>query len=427
MRDYILHLLVFSGGAVITCVVLYLSHLKNNRLGENRENLVKKRTHDLEMQTAMLETVFSAIPDLIFCKDVNGYFTECNNSFARYIHVKKEDIIGKNDAILFDDKTDVHKDYLSADAEVMQTRTMRMIEEEIYSPFYGTSRFFETMKAPLVQNGKVVGVMGISHDITRRKVAEENALVASQAKSEFLARISHEIRTPLNAVMGMTRIARNSINDPEKALKSMDEITNASSHLLGILNDVLDMSKIESGKFEIAKEPFHLVSAMSDVSSIISQRCKEKLVTFKNNINELPDVYVIGDKLRLTQVLINLLGNAVKFTSAGGLVNFNIVIREEKPDELKMIFALSDTGIGMSEEQMKRLFVAFQQADNNIATRYGGTGLGLVISQNLVNLMGGEITVSSEEGVGSIFNFTVTVHKTDATFVVKKSRYRNWI
>jgi PAS domain S-box-containing protein len=414
MQDIMPYLLIVLGTLAVSFIALCILLIKNKRLGKNLEKLVRTRTHELEVQTATLTTVFSSIPDLIFCKDLEGNFTQCNQSFERYINRKKEDIIGKNDAVLFGAKADLVKSYVQSDLQVVQSKTAKVIEENIYSPYLGSTKLFEIIKTPLIQNGTVVGIMGIARDITERKAIEAEARAASKAKSEFLARISHEIRTPLNAIIGMTRIARNSISDTQKALSSLDEITTASSHLLNILNDVLDMSKIESGKFEIIKEPFYLEAALSEVVSIISQRCKDKYIVFENNIKELPSAYLVGDKLRLNQVLINLLGNAVKFTDVEGRISFHVEILADSPEEMRLGFVLSDNGIGMSEDQLKRLFVAFEQADNTIASRFGGTGLGLAISQNLVNLMGGNISVQSELHVGSTFSFELSFPKTEA-------------
>ncbi|GHV38684.1 hypothetical protein AGMMS49546_09510 [Spirochaetia bacterium] len=229
---------------------------------------------------------------------------------------------------------------------------------------------------------------------------------ASQAKGSFLARMSHEIRTPLNAVIGMTEIARQTTSI-EKKDASLAEIAAASDHLLGILNDVLDMSKIESGKFTMAHEPFVLDAAMQEVANIILQRCKEKRIMFEPDFSVLADVTVMGDKLRLKQVLINLLGNAVKFTPEKGVIRFVAEIISWDENQLEVHFLVSDNGIGMKREQMGKLFHPFEQTDDSISNRFGGTGLGLSISQNMVLLMGGLITVVSEFGKGSTFEFTL--------------------
>jgi PAS domain S-box-containing protein len=417
MHDSMPYLLIGLGTLAVSFVALCLLLIKNTRLGKDLEGLVKTRTHELEVQTATLTTVFSSIPDLIFCKDLQGKYTQCNQSFQRYINREKQNIIGRNDVDLFGARMDLVDSCLKVDQELIRSGMSKTIEEYIYSPYLEDAKLFEIIKTPLIQNGTVVGLMGIARDITERKAIEAAAQAASKAKSEFLARISHEIRTPLNAIIGMTHIARNSISDTQsdtqKVRNSLDEITTASSHLLNILNDVLDMAKIESGKFEIIQEPFYLGSALLEVSSIIFQRCKDKYIVFENNIKELPDAYLMGDKLRLNQVLINLLGNAVKFTPMEGRITFHIEVMADTPEKIKLKFILSDTGIGMSEDQLERLFVAFEQADNTIAPRFGGTGLGLAISQNLVNLMGGNISVQSELHVGSTFSFELDFPKAE--------------
>ena len=240
------------------------------------------------------------------------------------------------------------------------------------------------------------------------EAAFHEAQVASRAKGEFLARMSHEIRTPLNAVIGMTEIAKRA-DSREKIDTSLSEIKIASNHLLGIINDILDMSKIESGKFTLADEDFSLREAMDEVAHIVLQRCLEKRIHFVTNFEEFPNYTVKGDSLHLKQVLINLIGNAVKFTPDEGEIRFLLDIKEVDANRISVTFSISDTGIGMTEEQMSKLFTAFEQADAKIATRFGGTGLGLAISQNLVQMMGGLVTVKSEPGKGSTFAFVLTM------------------
>jgi signal transduction histidine kinase/ActR/RegA family two-component response regulator len=244
------------------------------------------------------------------------------------------------------------------------------------------------------------------------KEQTEAAEVASRAKGDFLSRMSHEIRTPLNAIIGMAQIAKkNTLAEPSKSAEAIDEMLRASEHLLSLLNDVLDMGKIEAGKLTLGIEPFAFVATMLDVRSIIAQRCAEKKITFVTDIDVARDLTVVGDRLHLKQVLINLLGNAVKFTEPGGNVELTVATLASDDDTITLRFTVNDSGIGMTKEQVNRLFVPFEQADSSISSRFGGTGLGLAISQNLVHAMGGSIDVLSKLGCGSTFSFTITLEK----------------
>lgn len=250
----------------------------------------------------------------------------------------------------------------------------------------------------------------LGRDLARQTV---EAQVASKAKSSFLANMSHEIRTPLNAIIGMSIIAKNSITDQEKAISSMNQVIASSHHLLGIINDVLDMSKIESGKLELVFEPFSLRKAYEEVSGIISQRCSEKNIRFMSNLDDIDDRILVGDHLRVNQVLINLLGNAVKFTDESGKIMLFVEVLEESDDDILLKFSVCDNGIGMTEEQLQRLFVPFDQTDKSVAAKYGGTGLGLSISRNLIRMMNSDITVKSELNTGSTFCFELRFAKGD--------------
>ena len=279
--------------------------------------------------------------------------------------------------------------------------------------------FTVTLKTTLVKN-RPTGYILIMTDISvyRSMISEINeqnsklddlreaAEAASMAKSAFLANMSHEIRTPLNAVIGMAFIAKKSAEN-EKTLAAIREIETASLHLLGVLNNVLDMSKIESGKFELVYEAFPLRSAMEEVAKLIGQRCMEKNIRLEAGFGGMKNYNILGDKLRLKQILINLLGNAVKFTPEYGVISFTLGMVEENERGVKIHFAVRDNGIGMTSEQIGRLFQAFSQADSTIFNRFGGSGLGLSISQNLAMMMGGTIAVKSKSGKGTAFEFSL--------------------
>jgi signal transduction histidine kinase/CheY-like chemotaxis protein len=241
----------------------------------------------------------------------------------------------------------------------------------------------------------------------RTRELEEKTLAAqaaSAAKSRFLASMSHEIRTPLNAIIGMTRIAKNA-EIKEKIASSLNQISGSSDHLLGILNDILDMSNIESGRITIENSRFVLNDALRNVADIIRERCSAKGLIFSyTGEYSLSGLTVLGDKLRLKQVLINILGNAVKFTGEDGHVDFTVKLEGETKTVSEVSFAVKDTGIGMTDEQMEKLFIPFEQGSVN-RMKYDGTGLGLAISQSLVKMMGGKISVKSDWGKGSAFSF----------------------
>jgi len=242
------------------------------------------------------------------------------------------------------------------------------------------------------------------------EVASRAALAASRTKSEFLANMSHEIRTPINAVTGMTAIARSS-GDLTRIYDCLDKIGLASRQLLGLINDILDMSKIEARKFELAHEPFDLHAMADNVKNIISIKTQEKKQNFSVDLaSDLPEV-VIGDDMRLSQILLNLLSNAVKFTSQGGDIFLTLKRTGSVDGKEEIEASVEDTGIGITDEQLDRLFNAFVQADSGTAKRFGGTGLGLAISKSLAELMGGGINVKSAPGKGSRFTVRVLLEK----------------
>ena len=249
-----------------------------------------------------------------------------------------------------------------------------------------------------------------SVDITAEVKLQRELEEASRAKSDFLSRMSHEIRTPLNAIIGMNNIAINS-DDIEKIKYCHDRIDTASRHLLGVINDILDMSKIEADKFELSYCEFNLEKLLMNVINVVNFRIDEKGQNLVLKLRENTPTYIIGDDLRLAQVLTNLLTNAVKFTPDEGTIVLSIELLSETDEDVTLQFSVEDNGIGISEEQQSRLFTSFEQADGGISRKFGGTGLGLAISKRIVEFMGGTVWIESELEVGSKFIFTIAAKK----------------
>ena len=261
---------------------------------------------------------------------------------------------------------------------------------------------------PVMRNNAHIGSIMLLKDITQSKLLIEATQAASQAKSEFLSHMSHEIRTPLNAIIGMISIGMNS-NDIDKKNYCLERADSASRHLLILVNDVLDMSKIEADKLELSHSPFDFESMMTDIINVANVRSEEKQQSFVVDLSKDIPAHLVSDELRLSQVITNLLSNAIKFTPEKGTVILKAEKTGEDGDEVCLRVEVADTGIGISKEQQARLFTSFTQADAGIAKKYGGTGLGLAISKRIIELMGGDIWVESEPGKGAKFIFTVKV------------------
>jgi two-component system sensor histidine kinase/response regulator len=252
--------------------------------------------------------------------------------------------------------------------------------------------------------GRALRMIGVNIDITDLARAREDANAASQAKTAFLANMSHEIRTPMNAIIGMSHLALKTELSPRQR-NYLQKIQQSGQHLLGILNDILDFSKVEAGKLVVESAPFELDQLMENVATLIAEKAQAKGLELIYDLPAEVPQSLVGDPLRLSQILINYATNAVKFTERGEI---DMVVRavERSDTEVLLRFEVRDTGIGLSTEQIARLFQSFQQADTSTTRQYGGTGLGLAISKRLAALMGGDVGVDSQPGVGSSFWFT---------------------
>ena len=250
--------------------------------------------------------------------------------------------------------------------------------------------------------------ISVGIETLRTRQQRDMAEAASRAKSEFLANMSHEIRTPLNAIVGLNYLMRRDGVTAEQAAR-LEKIDGASQHLLALINDILDLSKIEARQVQLDATNFHLAAVLDAVASIIAESARAKGLAVHTDADAVP-VWLRGDPTRLRQALLNLAGNAVKFTQSGSIA-LRAKLLDARDDELHLRFSVDDTGIGITAEEIPRLFQAFEQADASITRKFGGTGLGLAITKRLAELMGGECGVQSEPGVGSTFWFTARLHR----------------
>ena len=378
----------------------------------------------LARQDSYMNMVFENSPDIIMLLDKDIQLIYCARIFLENAGIKSFEEIRK-------------KSYRDVFARFMQAEYL----DEIIMFFYaskeernpitfekvldfgsGHPRHYEIHFTPMYNNNNVFqGAFILFHDMTEIMEAKERTEQASRAKSTFLANMSHEIRTPLNAIIGMTNIAKVS-GDSKRKDYCLDKVESASVHLLGIINDILDMSKIEEDKFELSCTEFEFSAMIERVISIFEFRLGEKKQKLVINLDPPVPARIITDEQRLAQVVTNLIGNAVKFTPDGGRITLSIRRIEPQSgpndeDFCTLEITVTDTGIGIPKEQQGKLFASFVQVDSSIARKFGGTGLGLAISKKIVELMNGEIRIESEETKGSSFIVTIRV-KVPATSAV---------
>jgi len=504
----------------------------------------RRKSKTIAGQAATLTAIYHSIPAMVFTKDLQNTYTSFNSKFLEEANVSEEHLIGKDfQDIAVHDRKAVNE-FANANLKVINEK-VTVVTEGWYQYIDGTRRAKEITRAPLIQDGKVIGLLGIAVDITERKEAEnlakrvsarlsaimdnlpgmvfqsvyapphysytfvskgcrellgyspdelvdnkevkffdilhpddisyiekisaetllaglpfeatfrfitkdgnvkwiwersrvvergadgnsslvegyytditerrqlEAAEMANHAKSEFLAVMSHEIRTPMNSIMGFAELALDKAVNPQ-VRDYLEKITDSTKWLLNIINDILDISKIESGKMELESVPFDLYDVFSRCQAVILPVAKEKGLELNVYAESPVEKKLLGDAVRLYQVLMNLLSNAVKFTDSGN-IKFSSLLKSSGKNSATVYFEVKDSGIGMNEEQKQRIFKPFVQADSSTTRNYGGTGLGLTITANLVALMGGELKVESAEGKGSTFGFEIVFETVDSS------------
>jgi PAS domain S-box-containing protein len=373
-----------------------------------------KTIQDLRLKTVTLATLFDSVPDIMFAKDSKLRFTHFNKAFMAHFNCDK-DIIGtlngengENGKALLPDE--LKNKFGEIDSAVISE--CKTTKDDDYVPAAdGSVTLFETIRVPIILDDHAVGVLGIARDITRRKEIEEAALEASNSKSAFLANMSHEIRTPMNSIIGFSELALDHTTS-SKTKEYLMKIIQNSEWLLQIINDILDISKIESGKMELESIPFELHEMFSYCRTLIMPKATKKGLVMHFYAEPSVGKKLYGDPTRLRQVLVNLLSNAVKFTNTG-MVKMQATITNTTDSSVTMCFDVKDSGIGMTAEQLDKIFNPFIQGESGTTRKYGGSGLGLAISKNIIEMMGGKLSVESTPNVGSRFSFDITFNAVD--------------
>jgi PAS domain S-box-containing protein len=372
----------------------------------------KKTDEALRNREASLKAIFNNAPYQMWLKDINSIYLAVNQPFMDYFSIASEsDILGKTASDIW--SKDVSDHFIEQDEWVMQNLEFLSVEEFI--DFKHKTAWFELFRAPIIdQNGNLLGTTGIARDITNRKSADkilqqavEAAESANNAKSRFLAIMSHEIRNPLNAVVGMVRMLNEEgITGPSGKL--IENIKSSSDQLLTIINDILDISKIESGEMVLEETSFNIHEVLKRVFDSNIYFAREKQIELNLDIDKRIGPLYDGDPLRLQQVIANLTNNAIKFTQQGK-IDIRAHFERQTGPNIRVRFEVEDTGVGISEENQEKIFESYKQENETISRTHGGSGLGLAISKQIVDLMGGKLCIESVKNKGSRFYFSISL------------------
>ncbi len=393
---------------------------------ETLEQRVQARTAELRQQTQYLRALIDTLPLWVWLKDTQRRYLATNQANAQACGRTVDEIIGKSDPELW--PPEIAQRYQADDIEVMHSHQRKTVEEPIEDE--RGIVWIETFRAPVLDDdGSVLGIVGAARNISERKAAEEarekalaEAVRLARQRSEFLAQMSHELRTPLNAILGYAQILRrNSQQLTKLQANGLATIQESGQHLLNLINDILDLARVEAGKLTLYPTDINLPLFLRVVTEIIRIKADEKSILF--TYQAMPDLpaSVKADEKRLRQVLLNLLGNAIKFTDHGEVALRVQKLASSEPENgkegvVRLRFEVQDSGIGMSDAQLARLFQPFEQV-SEVRRREGGTGLGLAISQQLIHLMGGQIQAQSQLGKGSLFWFELELPVVAVTLI----------
>jgi len=410
--------------------------LDQQALAEAQDAMMRERV--------FLRSLIDTLPDLVWLKDPEGVYLACNNRFEQFFGAPEAQIVGRTDFDFVPEE--LARFFRTNDRIAMEKDGPSVNEEDVAFASDGHVERLETTKVAMRDaRGQLIGVLGIGHDMTQRKqvemelnesrnhleeqvqlrtaelaAAKDAADAANRAKSAFLANMSHEIRTPMNGILGMIHLAMRRMADPEGRQK-LEKAEVAANRLLHVLNDILDISKIEANRMMLEKRSFRLGDLLDNLLPLIAPTATKKGLGISVDVDEaLARRPLLGDSLRLDQILLNLAANAVKFTDQGDIA-IRARLTAETGAGVDVRFEISDTGVGIDPQTLKRLFTPFEQADSTLTRKYGGSGLGLAISKQLVRMMGGEIGVDSTPGVGSTFWFSVCLDTSGPGAVVPEA------
>lgn len=402
-------------------VPIFIHNIYKGHLWEYRD-ITQKKNYDrtILLQKEQYQSIINNMDLGLVEVDMEENILYANPGFQRLSGYTAQELIGKNTKDLFGTPENLK---LITDLQLRRrTGEAGRYELKVTNKF-GEERWWLISGAPNYDEfGKLKGSIGIHLDVTETKrireelvVAKEQAEASSRAKASFLANMSHEIRTPLNGIIGMIRELSYETEEDKRKRYIVNAMT-ASEHLLSVLNDILDISKIDAGELGLEKANFKLRETLKNVKSIMSSRAREKGLFMWLDSREIKDYTYVGDSLRIRQILINLIGNAIKFTNTGG-VYVECKVKENKQFSQVLSIVVEDTGIGMEESFVKNLFNKFSQEDASVSRRFGGTGLGMAITSELVQMMGGSITVNSKknEGTSIEVQFELPVTASEAT------------
>jgi len=379
-------------------------HIENILEESSKELFVanQKLIRERDNTKTQLENIVSHVGGVIFETDLEGNFSYLNEAWTNYSGVAIEDSLGKN-----------YRDFLIG-KNIKENRRLNQLfmqKKEFFKFIFNYETdlkelWFE-VKFKLIKDNKGVptGFIGTIIDVTNLKETEIQLQKASKSKDEFLSTMSHEIRTPLNAVTGLTNILLMEDYLPEQT-ENLKALKYSGEHLLGLINDLLDFNKIKSGKLKINEKEFSLNYFLESISSHFKLRTANKKIIFEIIKEESVPDNIKGDKLKLTQIIKNLLSNSLKFTESGSII-LSVKNLGVSKNKVKLEFKVKDTGIGISKNRQEKIFESFMQANSETSVKYGGTGLGLSISKKLLNLQGSELEVESELGKGAAFSFVM--------------------